>query len=92
MALNFEQRLRVPADVLVSDLDGEMVMLNLKTAFYYGLDPIGSRMLNAVTASESVGAAYHSLSTAFDVDPEQLRSDLLEIVDQLIELGLLEVQ
>ena len=92
MPMSFEQRLRVPADVLVSDLDGETVLLNLKTESYYGLDKIGTRMLTAVTAADSVEEAYNKLSREFDVERAQLRKDLADILDNLLDNGLLEVQ
>lgn len=90
--MRFDQRLRIPDDVLVSGLDGETVMLNLQTEAYYGLDKVGSRMLEAVTSAESVEAAYNALTAEFDVDQEQLRADLSEILASLLENGLLEIQ
>jgi hypothetical protein len=92
MTVTFDQRLRVPGDVLISDLDGETVMLNLKSEAYFGLDKIGSRMLGAVTAADSIDEAFTTLSSEFDVDPAQLREDLAEILDVLVEHGLLEAE
>jgi len=34
----------VPDDVLFRDLDGEAVILNLRTGTYFGLDEVGTRM------------------------------------------------
>jgi hypothetical protein len=34
----------VPDDVLFRDLDGEAVILNLRTGTYFGLDELGTRM------------------------------------------------
>ena len=90
--MQFDQRLRVPGNVLVSDLDGETVMLSLKTESYFGLDKIGTRMLAVVTAADSVEAAFNVLSDEFDIDHEQLRQDLAGILGNLMENGLLEVQ
>ena len=92
MPVMFDSRLRVPEDVLVSDLDGESVILNLKTESYFGLDTVGARMWTAVTTADSIQAAYDTLAEEFDVDPQQLRADLVEILDNLIEHGLLKVQ
>jgi hypothetical protein len=91
MPLTFDKRVRVPDDVLVSDLDGESVILNLKTESYFGLDKVGVRMWAAVTSAESIQAAFEQLADEFDVDPTQLREDLIETIDNLLELGLLEV-
>ena len=92
MSVTFDSRLRVPEDVLVSDLDGESVILNLKTESYFGLDTIGARMWTAVTNGRTVQEAYDALAEEFDVDPARLREDLVRILDNLLDHGLLEVQ
>jgi len=88
----FGSRLRAPEDVLVSHLDGGSVILNLKTESYFGLDYTGTRMWAAVTSVDTVQEAYDALANEFDVDPAILREDLLKILDNLLEHGLLEVQ
>jgi hypothetical protein len=89
MSIPFDSRLRAPEDVLLSELEGESVLLNLKTEIYFGLDEVGTRMWAAVTAADSVQAAYDALKEEYDVDPERLREDLNDIVDKLVENGLL---
>ena len=92
MPVTFDSRLRMPEDVLVSELDGESVILNLKTESYFGLDEVGARMCTAVTSAGSVQDAYETLADEFDVDPARLRDDLSKLLDNLLEHGLLEVQ
>jgi hypothetical protein len=91
MPISFNSHLRVPEDVLLSELDGESVILNLKTETYFGLDEVGTRMWSAVTTADSIQAAYDALVAEYDVEPEQLRTDLSAILDKLLEHGLLEV-
>jgi hypothetical protein len=81
----------VPANVLVRELDGESVLLNLNSECYFGLDEVGTRMWTLLTASESVQAAYEKLATEYDVDAEQLRQDLDSLIEKLVDQGLLEV-
>ena len=92
MAVTFDNRLRMPEDVLVSELDGESVFLNLKTESYFGLDEVGARMWAAVTSAGSVQEAYDTLADEFDVDSARLRDDLVKLLDNLLEHGLLEVR
>jgi hypothetical protein len=87
----FSDRVVVPAHVLARHLDGETVLLNLETEKYFGLDSTATRMWELVTQSPRVEAAYDTLSDEFDVEPELLRVHLAELLDQLIENGLLRV-
>ena len=91
MAIEFHQRVRPAANVLVRELDGEAVLLNLDNESYYGLDEIGARMWTVVNDSDSVEAAYTALIAEFDVDAETLREDMQTLIDQWIEHGLSKV-
>ena len=84
-------RITRPGDVLVRELDGESVLLNLATESYFGLDGIGTRMWAVLTSSPSVEAASETLLLEYDVEPERLRSELRAFVEKLEEAGLVDV-
>jgi Coenzyme PQQ synthesis protein D (PqqD) len=81
---------KISSDVLVQDLGGESVLLNLQTERYFGLDDVGTMIWSALTQAESQEAAYAQLLATYEVEPEQLRQDLTDLIGQLIEHGLLE--
>ena len=91
MELTPTQRIAVPKDVLVSQIGGETVLLNLVTERYFGLDDIGTRMWVALTTSDSVQAACELLLDEYNVARDQLWHDLLDLVEQLRSRGLIEV-
>ena len=76
-------------DVLLQDLEGEAVLLNLANGLYYGLDENSYHMYKTLIASGSVQEAYEALCQEFEVEPAQLKSDLDQFLGQLIEQGLL---
>jgi hypothetical protein len=89
MNIAFSQRVTVPKDVLVRILDGEAVLLNLDSESYFGLDEVGARMWTLLTESDSIQTAYDALLEEYDVEPEQLRADLTDLIDQLAQHGLI---
>jgi coenzyme PQQ synthesis protein D (PqqD) len=89
--VSFANRVVTPAHVLVRILDRESVLLNLETEQYFGLDETGTRMWQLVTASPNIETAYQELIAEFDVEPELLRSHLMELLTRLVESGLLQV-
>ena len=91
MTISFSDRVTVPDDVLISKLQEESVILNLDSERYYGLDDVGTRFLSILTSSDSIESAYDRLRTEYDVDAQVLREDLLALVENLIEQGLVEV-
>lgn len=92
MAITFAMRVTVPSDVLMQELDGESVFLNINSGCYFGLDEVGTRMWQVLTTSESIQAAYEVLLAEYEVDAEMLRRDVQELVEKLREQGLVEVR
>lgn len=89
MTISFSDRVTVPDGVLISHLQEEAVILNLESERYFGLDDVGTRFLTVLTSSESIEAAYETLRQEYDVNPQALRDDLRELVEKLIDQGLL---
>ena len=89
--VKFTDRVVVPTYVLVRQLEGEAVLLNLETEKYFGLDATGTQMWQIVTLSPNIEIAYAKLSEEFEVEPEVLRGHLVELLGQLVENGLLKV-
>jgi len=89
--LTFNDRAAAPAHVLVRLLDQEAVLLNLETERYFGLDATGTRMWQLLTTSSNIDTAYQELLAEYDVEPELLRANLTELLDRLVENGLLQV-
>lgn len=78
-------------DVLVQELDGEAVLLNLESERYFGLDPVGTRVWALLEERTSLDAVHETLLAEFEVEPERLRADLLQLVGELAGAGLVTV-
>ena len=91
MSISFSDRVAVPDDVLISNLQEESVILNLESERYFGLDSIGTRILTVLTSSESIESAYQRLLQEYDVDGQVLREDLIALVQDLAAKGLIRV-
>ena len=89
--VSFTDRAATPTHVLVRFVDREAVLLNIETEQYFGLDETGTRMWQLVTCSPSIDAAFQELTAEFDVDPEVLRTNLMELLSRLVDSGLLRV-
>ena len=92
MSISFSSHISVPEDVLVRELEGESVILNLLSEEYFGLDDVGTTMWEALVSHQPVESAYQSLLMEYDVEPELLRKDLSTLLNELTERGLLEVE
>ena len=91
MPISFSDRVSIPDDVLISNLQEESVILNLDSERYFGLDSVGTRILTVLTTSESIETAYERLLGEYDIAGQVLRDDLLALVESLAEKGLVQV-
>ena len=91
MAFSFDRKLMVAPDTLINVIEGESVLLNLKSESYFGLDQVGTRMWALLTTSDSIQAAYEKLLDEYDVDAEELKLDLSDLIENLLSQGLVEL-
>ena len=91
-SISFSDRVRVPDGVLISNLQDESVFLNLDSEQYFGLDNVGTRMFSVLTNSDSIETAYQSLAQEYEVDRERLRQDLMVLVENLLQQGLVIIE
>lgn len=87
-----DRRVHKPEHVLLRELEGEAILLDLETETYFGLDEIGTRVWQALLASPSVGEACEALLEELDVAPAVLRDDVERLVGELVDAGLLELR
>ena len=68
----------------------EHVLLNLERETYYGLNPVGSRLIEMIDAGASLAQAIENLLEEFEVGRDQLEADVRRIAGELIANGLIE--
>ena len=83
--------LSVPDGVLIREVADEAVLLNLNNEQYYGLDGVGLRMWQVLTAGGIIEQGIESLLTEYDVDRATLERDVLRLLDALADQGLVEI-
>ena len=89
--VELKMRAVVPPHVLIRQLDGESVLLNLESERYFGLDATGTRMWELVTSQPCIALALEKLQEEYEVEPEVLQSHLTQLLSGLVENGLLQV-
>lgn len=80
----------LPDHVKIRELDGEAVLLNLASEKYFGLDEVGTSMINALTSGKTVEEACEALLEQYDADPATLQSDLDQLIQKLLAKGLIQ--
>lgn len=91
MFIAAQARLTPAPRVLTRPVGDELVLLNLETEHYFGLDPVGASMWQVLCDEGTIEAAAAALEGRYDVSAERLRADLEELVEKLVDHQLLSV-
>lgn len=86
-----KKTIRVPNHVMARQVGEELVILNLHSEQYYGLDEVGASMWLAMENCPTLHEALESLASEYDVEVEQLKQDLGDLLAKLTAEGLIEV-
>ena len=79
---------RISADVIFRDLEGEAVLLDLASGSYFGLNPVGTRVWTLLASGATVDAVIAALSAEFDADAAQIAQDVEDLLAELTARGL----
>lgn len=91
MEIHTEQKVTISPEVLFQEVSGEMVLLDLASESYFGLDAIGARIWGLLESGATVGEALDTLMQEYEVERETLEADVGELLDRLLEAGLIRV-
>ena len=73
----------VNESVVCAELEEEAVLLHVEAGVYFGLDEVGLRIWNLLVAGTTETELFDRLLAEYDVEPDQLRSDIGEFLDDL---------
>ena len=85
-----QQSYQISEDVIYQAVEDELVLLNLKSQQYYGLDSMGSRMWHLLVEHRNPEAVADQICEEFDVDKATVLRDLQSMVLDFQAAGLVK--
>ena len=83
------QKITISEEALSQEVNGETVILDLKSESYFGLDEVGTRVWQLLQEHGDVQKVFDAMLEEFDVDADTLASDVKNLIDDLTEKGLI---
>ena len=78
-------------DQIACDMGGEVVILDLKSGNYYGLDAVGARVWTLIEAPTSLADIRRIIMDEYEVDAQTCERDILAFINQMQAVGIVEV-
>lgn len=83
-------RVEIGDEAIYQALHDEVVLLNLKSQQYFGLNDVGSEMWRLLIQYGDVETVAHKICEDYDADPEVVRKDLELLIERLMAASLLK--
>ena len=90
--MNINQKVTFPDTVFTQEVDGEMVLLDMDSENYFGLDEVGTVIWQAMQENENLKDVLVVLLEQYDVKEDILEKDLLAFTASLKKSGLVKVE
>jgi len=69
-------------------IDGEAIIINLANGVYYSMDKVGALVWERLQAGYTLDDVIRSVTAAYDVSPEHAESNVVELVEVLLQENL----
>jgi ornithine carbamoyltransferase len=90
--MDLNQKVTFADTVFAQEVDGEMVLLDMNSENYFGLDAVGTDIWQAMQVIGTLQDVLETLLVQYEVEEDVLRKDLLAFVEKLQESGLVQVE
>lgn len=90
--MNLNQKITFAETVFAQEVDGEMVLLDMESENYFGLDEVGTSIWQEMQEKETLKDVLDALLEQYEVESDMLENDLSNFVDKLVESGLVKVE
>lgn len=90
--IKLDSRVKLSPDVLFQELQGDAVLLDMKSGVYFGLDRVGTRIWQLMAEPKELAAVVTAMLDEFDVTETRCSEDVLALARKLAEQGLLSVE
>ena len=78
--------------VVSCELGEEIAMLNMDDGVYYGLNTVGAKIWNLIQEPKTVAEVLEVLLDEYDVKEKQCKNDLINLLQELQDKGLIEIK
>lgn len=76
--------------VLSADVDEDVIIMNMESGKFYGLDDIGRSVWEFIAQPRPVHEVCEHLLAEYEVDRETCEASLLKLVESLVDARLVE--
>ena len=79
-------------DHVSTDIDGEVVLMDMENGNYFGFDKILSRIWNMIETPTPISSLIAQIMQEYDVKRTECESDILDVLNKMLKDKLISAQ
>lgn len=91
LIISEHSRVVVSREQVYSELQGEAVILDIKSGVYYGLNQVGASIWNLIQVPKTVKEIQAALLAEYDVEPDICDREVMALLEDLAAKGLINI-
>ena len=88
----FNMKVTFKENVIFRDLDDEMIIMDMNSGKYFGLNETGARIWSLLNENQKIKDIIEKLSDEYDITKEQCEKEVKKFISTLLEKGLIDVK
>lgn len=90
--LSLQTTVMVSSQQVSCPLGDEAAILNMKNSVYYGMNPVGATVWNLLKQPKTVAEIRDAILEEYEVEEKRCEQDLLSLLEEMRNEGLIEVR
>jgi len=90
--MNLNNKFKLLEHISLTEVEDESVLLDLDSGTYYGLNPIGTKLLQAMAHEQGLIKAVEDIAIAYKTPQVQVQKDAAQLLQQLLDQGLIRIE
>jgi len=90
-SVNLDDTIEWSSKHLASEIDNEVVLMNIDRGHYYSLDDIGSQIWRAIEHPIAIRELCRALAAEYSADLATVTADVLDLLRKMLEQDLITV-
>ncbi|MGH1542918.1 MAG: PqqD family protein [Arenicella sp.] len=92
LAFKNTQQFQLRENIIITEVDGEAVLLNSTSGTYFGLNRMGTDILQCINNNHDVSSIEHRLKQQYPEHKQDIDSDLPELLNDLLAQDLIKLR
>ena len=89
--MDLNQSVSISPGVVFQEVHGEIVLLDLSSENYFGLDEVGARVWQLLQEENTLQGVFDKMLAEYDVDAGTLAADFSSLFTNLLDAKLVEL-